>query len=429
MPVTVLIGAQWGDEGKGRVADWLAAQANYVARYAGGDNAGHTISLEEETFKLHLIPSGILHEQAICVLGHGMVVNPAKLLEEIDALESRGVDASPKRLILSERAHLITPAHRALDAAREAARGDNAIGTTKRGIGPAYTDKVQRSGLQAHLLRDAEAFGDALHEHILQANRVLENIYGAQPLDPAEVASEYTIYAKRLAPYVQNITPLIHQSLAKNERVVCEGAQGTLLDIDLGHYPFVTSSSPSVAGALSGLGFGPGRVDTVLGVTKAFSTRVGAGPMPTELDDENGDKLRGTGANPWDEYGTTTGRARRCGWLDVVALRYAAQVNGFTEIVLTKLDILSGFDEIKIAVGYEIDGERLDTLPVKLSDMERAIPVYESLPGWSEDIMDITEWDKLPANAQAYVNRVAELVGCPVAWVSVGPERNQMILL
>ncbi|MCI0712780.1 MAG: adenylosuccinate synthase [Chloroflexi bacterium] len=429
MPVTVLIGAQWGDEGKGRVADWLAADAQIMARYGGGDNAGHTITVGDEIYKMHLIPAGALREGVINILGHGMVINPQKLLEEFAMLEGRGHPITPDNMLISERAHIITPSHRAIDIAKEAARGDAKIGTTGRGIGPAYTDKVQRSGLQIYHMLDEEAFGDRVEEHIARWNEQLEKIYRSSPLDPKTVASEYTEYARKLKPFITNITLVIQTALEEGERIVCEGAQGTLLDLDLGNYPFVTSSSAGVAGALSGLGFGPQHVDRVVGATKAFSTRVGAGPMPTELHDDYGDRLRGTGENPWDEYGTTTGRARRTGWLDGVALRYAVQVNGFTELVLTKLDILSGFDELKIAVAYEISGKRTEYFPAKLEDLEAATPVYESFTGWDADIMGVTEWDALPAAARDYILKVGEIVGVTVKQATTGPARRDVINL
>lgn len=428
MPVTILIGAQWGDEGKGRVVDWFAQQSQVVARYAGGDNAGHTVTIADNTFKLHLIPSGILHEQVTCILGQGVVLNPKRFLSEVADLHARGVDASPQRLMISDRAHLITPGHMALDAASESALGDDAIGTTKRGIGPAYTDKVRRRGLQAGLMHTPEDLAEAIQRHIQEVNETLVNQYGAAPLDADKIAAEYAEYAQQLAPYITNITPSLLKALRQGQRVLCEGAQGTLLDVDMGHYPFVTSSSPSAGGALTGIGFGPTWVDSVVGVTKAFSTRVGSGPMPTELNDEIGDRLRGTGANPWDEYGTTTGRPRRCGWLDGVVLRYAAEVNGFTELILTKLDILSGFESLNIAVAYELDGQRVDHLPARVSAMERATPIYETLTGWSEDITDIRTWEALPAAARQYVEFIEDMVGIPVTMMSVGPERSQMIV-
>lgn len=428
MPVTICVGAQWGDEGKGRVVDWLASDSNMVARYAGGDNAGHTISIGDTTFKLHLIPSGILQPDALCVLGSGMVVNPQRLLEELSKLKEQGVDVSPNRLFLSDRAHIITPGHIALDSANEDARAEGAIGTTQRGIGPAYTDKVLRQGLLVNMMRSPETFADAVKAHIEDVNQTLQNRYQRRPLDADAIAALYVDYARQLMPYITNTTPIVHDVLRANQRLLCEGAQGTLLDIDLGHYPYVTSSSPSAGGALAGLGFGPTAVDRVVGVTKAFSTRVGGGPMPTEQFGEIGDRLRGTGEKPWDEYGTTTGRPRRCGWLDGVVLRYAANVNGFTELALTKLDVLTGFDELKLAVAYEIDGQRIEYLPSSAAETERAIAIYETLPGWSEDIMDVKSWDELPANAQQYVEYIAKFVGVSVSLVSVGPERTQMIL-
>ncbi|MBC7811943.1 MAG: adenylosuccinate synthase, partial [Burkholderiales bacterium] len=323
MPATVLIGAQWGDEGKGRVADWLAGDADVVARFAGGDNAGHTVVVGSKVFKLHLVPSGILHERVICVLGNGMVVNPVRLLEEIDGLAALGVDVSPGRLLVSTRAHLISPAHIALDTASEKARGKESIGTTLRGIGPAYMDKTGRRGIRAGDMNDLETFGDALHITLEQANETLVS-QGYTPVDANSAVSDYINAAIRLRPYLHDTTAYLNERLRGGTRVLCEGAQGTLLDIDHGNYPFVTSSSPTVGGALTGLGFGPRYVDRVVGVAKAFSTRVGSGPMPTELEGPLAERLRGTGENFWDEFGTTTGRPRRCGWLDMVVPAFLA---------------------------------------------------------------------------------------------------------
>ncbi|MBI5930051.1 MAG: adenylosuccinate synthase [Chloroflexi bacterium] len=429
MPVTILVGAQWGDEGKGRVVDWLARESNIVARYAGGDNAGHSVTIEDTLYKLHLIPSGILNDGVVCILGHGMVINPKKLLDELKYLADRGLHLTPDRLLISERAQIITPVHIALDTASEEALAGDSIGTTRRGIGPAYTDKVRRSGIQAHAMRDVEGFADQIHRQVEAANQVLVSIYHRTPLDATAIAAEYVEYARQIQPYITNTVAYLHHALANNQRILCEGAQGTLLDVDLGHYPFVTSSSPSVAGALSGLGFGPTVVDRVVGAAKAFSTRVGSGPMPTELHDEIGNRLRGTGDKPWDEYGTTTGRPRRCGWLDMVALRYAAQVNGFTELVLTKLDVLSGFESLKIATAYQLGDRQIDDLPASLLDMELVEPIYETLPGWSEDIMQVRRWEDLPLNARRYVERISQLLGIPVSMISVGPERDQMVVL
>jgi adenylosuccinate synthase len=426
VPATILVGAQWGDEGKGRVADWLAGESDIVARFAGGDNAGHTVVVMGQVFKLHLIPSGILHEHVACVLGNGMVINPVNLLKEMDSLASMGVRLSPERLIISTRAHLISPAHIALDSASEKARGDQAIGTTLRGIGPAYMDKTGRKGIRAGQMNDLEAFADALYEAIEEANLSLKQ-QGFDPLDAKTAATDYMEAASRLQPYLQDTTQYLNQRLKDGARVLCEGAQGTLLDIDHGDYPYVTSSSPTSGGALTGLGIGPKYVDRVVGVAKAFSTRVGGGPMPTELEGELGDRLRGTGEHFWDEYGTTTGRPRRCGWLDAVVLRYAAQVNGFTELFLTKLDVLSGFNELKIAVAYNIDGRHVDYPPSTMTEIERAEPIYETLPGWSENISAIRHVNDLPAATCAYIQRVADLCETRIRTVSVGPERDQLV--
>jgi adenylosuccinate synthase len=427
MTVTILIGAQWGDEGKGRVADWLAAESDVVARYAGGDNAGHTVYVGEDVYKLHLIPSGILHERVTCVLGNGMVINPVNLMREMEQLRAMGVDLSPERLAISTRAHIITPAHIAQDKASEAARGENKIGTTLRGIGPTYLDKTGRRGIRMGAMNDIEDFADKVKEIVEQAKVTLAQQGLAAELDGDAAAKKYIEAAVYLKPYLRDTSRYVNERLAEGARVLCEGAQGTMLDIDHGDYPYVTSSSPTSGGALIGLGIGPRHVERVVGVAKAFSTRVGEGPMPTELDDAIADKLRGTGDNFWDEFGTTTGRPRRCGWLDVVMLRYAAQVNGFTEMVITKLDILSGFDEIKLAVAYEIDGERHDYLPDSLDLQRRARPIYETVPGWQEDISGARGWGDLPAAAQHYVTIIGEQVALPVRTISVGPEREQLV--
>lgn len=428
MPATILIGAQWGDEGKGRVVDWLAAQADVVARYGGGDNAGHTVVIGDKIFKLHLVPSGILHERVISVLGNGMVINPVKLLEEMDSLSAKGVNVSPDRLLISTRAHIITPAHIAADAASEKARGQDAVGTTLRGIGPAYLDKAARQGVRMGEMSSIEDYADSLYKAIEKTNDYIVR-EGGDAINPQTSAERYIDAAVRLKPFLCETAVYLNERLRNGARVLCEGAQGTLLDVDHGSYPFVTSSSPSVGGALIGLGFGPRYIDTVLGVAKAFSTRVGGGPMPTELTDAVGDRLRGTGENFWDEYGTTTGRPRRCGWLDAVMLRYAVQINGFTELMLTKLDILSGFDQLKIAVAYEIDGQRTQFPPTTIAELERAQPVYETLPGWREDISTVRHGADLPTAARTYIQRIAELCDTPIRVVSVGPERDQLVVL
>lgn len=428
MPITILIGAQWGDEGKGRVVDWLAASADIVARYAGGDNAGHTVALDGEVYKLHLIPSGILHSDVVSVMGNGMVVNPVNLVREIGVLRKMGVDITPERLVISSRAHIITPAHIALDRARELALGDDKIGTTLRGIGPAYLDKTGRAGIRTgDMLLDVEEYAERLVSAVELSNEDLR-AQGLGTLDAREAAQSYLEAADFLRPYIRDVSIYLYEALKKGKNVVCEGAQGTLLDIDHGSYPFVTSSSPTAGGALTGLGVGPLFVERVLGVAKAFSTRVGGGPMPTELAGDIAEHFRGSGANFWDEFGTTTGRPRRCGWLDVVMLRYAVSVNGLSELMLTKMDILSGLDELKLATAYEIDGARFDYPPVTNEQLERAKPVYETMPGWRQDISSCRHFSDLPAAARDYIRRVSQLCDVPIDIVSVGPERDQLVL-
>lgn len=428
MSVTILIGAQWGDEGKGRFVDSFAMDADIVARYAGGDNAGHTVAVGETIYKMHLIPSGILHEGVVSVMGNGMVINPVNLVKEMQQLRDMGVTVTPENLVISSRAHIITPAHIALDKAKEAARGEGALGTTLRGIGPAYLDKTGRRGIRMGQMLDVEQFADDLAEMITAANDALSRDgFETVPVEESSIA--YIEAARTLQPFIQDTVFYLNKRLKSGARVIAEGAQGTLLDVDHGSYPFVTSSSPTAGGALTGLGIGPRDVERVVGVAKTFSTRVGGGPMPTELHDETADLLRGTGDNFWDEFGTTTGRPRRCGWLDAVMLRYAADVNGFTELVLTKLDILSGFDELKIAVAYDLDGKRVDYPPSTIKEIERAKPIYETFAGWQADITGVRTFADLPPAAQTYIKAVADLVGVTVSAVSVGPERSQVVTL
>lgn len=429
MPLTILIGAQWGDEGKGRIVDLLSARADVVARFNGGDNAGHTVTVGVQTFKLHLLPSGMIHPHTQAVVGNGVVVNPTTLLAEMDMLREHGLTISPQRLKLSHAAHLITPAHRALDAAQEAARGTGSIGTTGRGIGPAYTDKAARSGLRLEEIENQRVFRERVVQHIQRVNQQLTGLYGAPALDVEQVAGEYLEATLPLAEYVADVSLLLDTVLRRGGSVLAEGAQGTLLDLDHGTYPYVTSSSPTAPGALVGLGVGPGQVDRVIGVVKAFQTRVGAGPFPTELEGDLARALRGTGANPWDEFGTTTGRARRVGWLDVVLLRYSARVNGFNELVLTKLDILSGLSELKICTAYRASGQIYEDLPRGVADLSPFAPVYEDLPTWSEPLGDARQWEDLPAAAQTYIRRIEALSGVPVRFISVGPEREQVVRL
>ncbi len=427
MAVIIIVGAQWGDEGKGRVVDRLAAQADLVARYNGGDNAGHTVVAEGHTLKLHLVPSGILHPQLTCLIGAGVVVNPARLVAEMDTLAGLGLDVGPQRLKLSAAAHVILPTHQALDGVGEAARGRTALGTTRRGIGPAYADKAARTGVRCGAMADPEAFAEAVCRAMEAHNDVLTRVHGQPPLEAEAVGAEYRQYARRLAPHLTDVSALVGEALAAGRAVLCEGAQGTLLDVDLGTYPFVTSSSPVAGGAMTGLGFGPTQVERVIGVAKAYTTRVGAGPFPTELTDDVGERLRDAGG----EFGTTTGRPRRCGWLDLPILRYAACVNGMTELALTKLDVLSGFEVLKVAVAYEQDGERTESFPAEFGAemLARWTPVYEEWPSWVEGIRDVRCRADLPAAAQVYVARIEEQVGLPVTFIGVGPEREQTIIL
>lgn len=427
MPLTVVVGAQWGDEGKGRIVDLLAAKADIVARYYGGDNAGHTVTVGKETFKLHLLPSGVVHPHSIGLLGNGMVINPATLLDEMDRIRRAGVEVNPERIKISHAAHIITPGHIALDGAREAARGAGLIGTTKRGIGPAYTSKVTRSGLRMEEMLDPAEFKEAVRRHIESVNQQLEKLFGAEILDGENIALQYQEYAEKLRPYIIEVGEFADQALKEGRVILAEGAQGTLLDLDHGTYPYVTSSTPIAPGALVGLGLGIGSASRVVGVVKAFQTRVGEGPFPTELDGDLSVRLRGTGANDWDEFGTTTGRPRRVGWLDLVLLRYALRLNGITDLALTKLDILSGLESINICTGYRIAGQTTPTLPLGPSNLEGAGAVYEELPGWQDDITSVRSWEDLPEAARKYVRRIEDLLSVPVTIISVGPERSQVI--
>jgi adenylosuccinate synthase len=418
MPATIVIGAQWGDEGKGKIANLVAADADVVVRYQGGNNAGHTIVIGDETFALSLIPSGVIYPQVTPVIGNGCVVDPKVLLDEMEMLESRGVDTSGLRV--SANAHLIMPYHRKLDAVRERFLGRQQIGTTKRGIGPAYQDKFARQGIRMQDLYDPKIFRDKLDVAIKEKNQLLTKLYNQLPLDADEIAEEYLAYAPRLLDHVTDASLLVWQAIDTGKNVVFEGAQGTLLDIDHGTYPFVTSSNPTSGGALTGTGVGPKQIDSVLGVTKAYVSRVGSGPFPTELHDQIGEKMVQIGG----EFGTVTGRRRRCGWLDAVALRYAVRVNGITELALMKLDVLSAFESLRIGVGYTSLETRYDEFPRQQRVLYNCTPVYEDLPGWGTDITGVRAFGDLPAAAQRYVERVEELTNVPVSLISVGPERS-----
>lgn len=427
MPLDIIVGTQWGDEGKGRFVDLLSQRADIVARFNGGDNAGHTVTVGDQIYKLHLVPSGMIRPTTRNLMGNGMVIYPPALLEELQMLADAGVDVSPRRLVISHAAHMITPAHRALDAAREAARGEALLGTTGRGIGPAYTDKASRQGLRMYDLLDMENMADKLEIHIQEANQVLEAIYHQPTLESDKIVRDFLQYARQLRPYIDDTGQIAVDALARGETVLAEGAQGSLLDLDFGTYPYVTSSPCTAASALLGLGIGMKTPRDVIGVTKSFQTRVGSGPFPTEQSGEIAQRLRGSGANPWDEYGTTTGRMRRVGWLDGVLLRYACRINGLTALAVTKLDILSGLEQVRICVAYHKEGQRFETLPMGPSDLERYQPEYLTLSGWTEEVSSARVWSDLPESAQEYIRQIAAISHTPVRWVSVGPERGQVI--
>ena len=421
MPATVVVGAQWGDEGKGKITNLLAQDADVVVRYQGGNNAGHTIVIGEETFALSLIPSGVIYPNVTPVIANGCVVDPKVLLDEMKMLTARGID--PGNLKLSGNAHLIMPYHRKLDAAIERFLGKNQIGTTKKGVGPAYTDKYARVGIRVQDLFDPKIFSEKVEAALEEKNKILPRIYNTLPMEPEEIIEEYLGYAERLRPHVTDTSLLLHNAIRDGDEVLFEGAQGTLLDIDHGTYPFVTSSNPTAGGAVVGAGIGPKAIDEIVGVAKAYISRVGTGPFPTELEDEVGDRMIELGG----EYGTVTGRRRRCGWLDLVALRYSARVNSLTRIFLTKMDILSAFDTIKVATGYRSHEGDFDEFPSQQSVLYHCEPVYHELPGWGVDISGIREYENLPEEAKAYVEYIQEAIQTPIGWVSVGPERSQLV--
>jgi adenylosuccinate synthase len=421
MAVVAVVGGQWGDEGKGKIIDLLAEKAKIVVRFSGGDNAGHTVINPYGEFRLHLVPSGIFYPRAICIIGNGVAINPAVLLQEIDDLQKHNVGTS--RLFISDRAHLIMPYHTLLDKLEEERRNKGAIGTTRRGIGPAFSDKAARLGIRTGDLLDRNAFRNRLKSALELKNIILTKVYEASPLSFEEIYQQYCAYGERLVPFIRETSSIIREAAIKGEFVLLEGAQGALLDPDFGTYPYVTSSSPLAGAGCIGAGLGPKQIDRVMGVFKAYSTRVGAGPMPTELKGEIGDLIR----EKAHEYGATTGRPRRCGWFDAVAARFSTQINGLTDISLTHLDIYDGFASIKICTAYRFQGQTLTTLPSDVAILERCQPDYEELDGWRESISRIRRFEKLPNKARKYMSRLEELLSCPISLVSVGPDRKQII--
>ncbi|MDM8525532.1 adenylosuccinate synthase [Desulfococcaceae bacterium HSG8] len=420
----VIIGTQWGDEGKGKIVDLLAEFADAVVRFQGGNNAGHTMVVDGEQFISHLVPSGILQNKT-CYIGNGMVVDPEVLLEEIDYLLTKGIAAGPDQLRISERAHLIMPYHKAIDHAREKMKGDKKIGTTGRGIGPCYEDKANRRGMRFVELLDPDIFSESIKSILDEKNFYLKNYFSSEPSDPDQIIKQYSKYAERLAPYVTNISVELHQAMGSGQQILFEGAQGTHLDIDHGTYPYVTSSNTVSGNACAGAGVGPVALTDIIGIVKAYTTRVGRGPFPSELFDDTGDRIQKKGA----EFGATTGRRRRCGWLDTVILRNAVRLNSLTGFVITKLDVLGGFETLNICTAYEYEGNILHDFPANLNILAKCSPVYESLPGWSEDISGIRKMEHLPENTKKYISRIEELIGVPVCIVSVGPGRDETIIV
>lgn len=420
MSAVVLVGAQWGDEGKGKITDFLAERADCVVRYQGGSNAGHTVEVGKEKFMLHLIPSGILYPDTLCIIGNGVVVDMEKLLEEIDGLEKRGIDTSNLRV--SYRAPLVMPYHKKLDELEDK---HSRIGTTRRGIGPAYGDKIKRVGFRLiDLIEDSPFFRERFKAQVAYNNAVMEKVYGERGFDADILLKELKGQAERLQKYAADTSLLVYQAVKEGKKVLFEGAQGTLLDIDHGTYPYVTSSNPTAGGACTGAGIGPTFINRVIGIAKAYTTRVGEGPFPTELNDELGELLRQKGY----EFGTTTGRPRRCGWLDAVILRYAARINGLTDLAVTKLDVMSDFDTLKICTGYKYKGQILQEFPGSLEALQNCEPLYTELPGWKADVSGITSFKDLPKEAQAYIEKIEELTGLKASLIAVGPRRDQTIV-
>ena len=423
MSVSVVIGSQWGDEGKGKIVDLLSAKVDVVARYQGGANAGHTICWGDKTFVLHLVPSGIFQENVICVIGNGVVIDPVAILKEINTIKELGYSIDG-RLLISHNAHLIMPYHKKIEEARERSRNANAIGTTGRGIGPAYMDKFARTGIRMVDLLDRDTLSKKLKRSIEEKNAILKGVYGAAELNVDAIIEEYAAFDKLVAPFVTDTSYFLNNAIKEGKNVLAEGAQGSLLDIDFGTYPYVTSSHPTVGGCCTGLGIPAMAINRVIGIVKAYSTRVGNGPFPTELTDDVGERLRKVG----HEFGATTGRPRRCGWIDLVALGYTCSINGFTDLTITKLDVLSGLEEIKACVGYRYNGQESTRFPSEIHTLEEVEPIYESFPGWEEDIVGIDTLEALPANARKYLQFISDRLQVDISMVSTGPKRSQTIL-
>ena len=425
MSAFVVLGAQWGDEGKGKMTDFLAESTDVVVRFQGGNNAGHTVEVGDKQYKLHLIPSGILNKDKLNILGNGVVLDPKAFFDEISYLEDLGIKVSPENLMVSDRAQLIMPYHKILDVLKEKARGKNDIGTTGKGIGPCYTDKVERSGIRVCDLMNIEVFKEKLEENIKIKNEVIVDIYKEEPLNFEAIYNEYIEFGKKLRPFVQDISVRVYDEIKAGKKVLFEGAQGMLLDIDYGTYPFVTSSSTIAGGVCTGAGIGPTMLTGAVGIAKAYTTRVGKGPFPTELNDSIGEWIREKGG----EFGVTTGRARRCGWLDLVILKTSARVSGLTSLVVTKIDTLAGLDTIKVCTGYKFEDKVIDYFPASLEDLAKCEPIYEEFEGWDESVADARSYEEIPENAKKYLKRIEEFTGVQIAIVSVGPKRDQTIVV
>jgi adenylosuccinate synthase len=425
MANVIVVGTQWGDEGKGKIVDLLAEKADFIVRFQGGNNAGHTLVVKGQKHIFHLIPSGILHRDKKCVIGNGVVLDPRVLIEEMDRLEAAGLRVTPDNLQISLYTHVIMPYHCALDLAREKRKGSTAIGTTGRGIGPCYEDKVGRGGIRVHDLLAPAVLSEKVTRNLEEKNFILRNFFGEKSLNPAEIIDEYLAYGERLRPFVGNVSQLLQEADARGLNILFEGAQGTHLDIDHGTYPYVTSSNTVAGNACCGAGIGPTRIDSVLGIVKAYTTRVGGGPFPSELLDETGEYMRKVGG----EYGATTGRPRRCGWLDMVAVNSAVRLSGIGGLAITKLDVLTGIPTLKIGVSYNCRGRRLDLVPAELDALEACEPVCEEFPGWNEDLGQIKTWADLPQNAKKYLKAIEKIAGVPVTIISVGPSREATIIL